>query len=64
MLPDMQGVKCRTGRTVIASRTEAASVAAGVAKGASPEQCPYCGWWHVVGYGSPIERPSKPRRRR
>lgn len=62
-LRGMQGVKCRTRRAPIATQAEAATIAAGVLKGASAMRCPYCGWWHVVGHGSPIERPSKPRKR-
>lgn len=42
---------------------EAESVAQRVRKGAHAEHCPYCGWWHVVGDTSTLERPSKPRRR-
>lgn len=60
----MKGVRCRTKRAPIETQLEAATIAAGVAKGAEAVECPYCGWWHVVGYGSPIERPSKPRKRR
>ncbi len=60
----IRGARCRTKRPPIASWAEAAAIASGVRKGAEALRCPYCGWWHVVGYGSPIERPSKPRRRR
>lgn len=60
----IKGVRCRTKRDPIESRAQAAAIAGRVQKGASAEQCPYCGWWHVVGWGSPIERPSQPRRRR
>lgn len=60
----VQGVRCWTKRAAIATRVEAVQIAARVAKGATAQQCPYCGWWHVVGMGSSIEHPSKPRRRR
>lgn len=59
----MRGVKCQTKRPPIESRLEAATIAARVPKGAEAVQCPYCGWWHVVGYGSALERPSTPRKR-
>lgn len=60
----MKGVKCSTTRPAFESRLEAAAIAVRVRKGAQALNCPYCGWWHVVGYGSSIERPSPPRRRR
>ncbi|WP_353889747.1 GNAT family N-acetyltransferase [Galbitalea sp. SE-J8] len=51
-------------RAPIGSLVEAQAVTARVWKGAHPEQCPYCGWWHVVGRASTIERRSTPRKRR
>lgn len=60
----VRGVRCSTKRAPIGTQQEAVSIAAGVAKGAEAVECPYCGWWHVVGYGSPLERPSTPRKRR
>lgn len=60
----MRGVRCITKRPPLDTQYEAAVIAARVPKGAQAVQCQYCGWWHVVGYGSPIETPSKPRRRR
>ena len=63
-LHHMRGVRCRTRRAPIATQIEAATIAAGVLKGASAVHSPYCGWWHVVGHGSPIERPSQPRKLR
>ncbi len=59
----MRGVRCRTKGAPIESREEAAAIAAGVLKGAEALSCPYCGWWHVVGHGTPIERPSRAKRR-
>lgn len=59
-----RGVRCTTKRPPIDSQHGAAMIAARVVKGAQALQCPYCGWWHVVGYGSPIATPSRPRRRR
>lgn len=60
----MRGVRCITRRPPLDSQHAAAAIAARVVKGAQALHCPYCGWWHVVGYGSPIEHPSKARRRR
>lgn len=60
----VRGVRCTTKRPPFESQSEAAVIAARVPKGAQALRCPYCGWWHVVGYGSPIEKPSRPRRRR
>lgn len=60
----MKPVKCRTTRSAFGSRLEAAAIAVRVRKGAQALNCPYCGWWHVVGYNSLIERPSRPRPRR
>ena len=60
----MRGVRCPTGRAAIATREEASTYAARVPKGAGARHCPYCGCWHVVGFGSAIERPSKPHKRR
>ncbi len=61
---DMKVVKCPTTRAPIESEVEAVTIAARVPKGASAVHCPYCGWWHVVGHGSVLEHPSKPRKRR
>lgn len=64
MLRSMKSVKCRTTRAAIETYADASAIAARVRKGAESQLCPYCGWWHVAGYGSAIERPSKPRKRR
>ena len=58
----MKNPRCRTTRAAIPSHVEAVSIAAKVRKGAEAVHCPYCGWWHVVGIGSSLERPSKPRK--
>ena len=60
----MRGVRCTTTRAPIATLAEAQTIAAGVAKGATAVHCPYCGYWHVVGIGSMLERPTKKRGRR
>ena len=59
----MKGVRCPTGRAVISTEAEASIYAARVRKGARAVRCRYCGWWHVVGLGSPLEHPSKARHR-
>lgn len=46
------------------SRVEALAAAQRAHKATNVVHCRYCGWWHVVGIGSPLERPSKPRKRR
>jgi len=59
----MKNVRCRTKRAPIETQQEAAAIAARVLKGASAVLCSYCGWWHVVGYGSSLERPTRRRGR-
>lgn len=53
-----------SGAAPIATQSEPSTIAAGVYKRATAMRCPYSGRRHVLGIGSAIERPSKPRERR
>lgn len=59
-------VRCPTTRAALES--EVVAIAIAIAHRAHmPVQvvrCRYCRWWHVVGIGSPLERPSRPSKRR
>lgn len=57
----MRGVHCPTTRAAHGSEAAAHIVARRAHKPVHVVRCRYCGWWHVVGVGSPLERPSKPR---
>lgn len=63
-MPTMQGVRCWTKRAPLGSEAEALVAAKYARKPVRVVRCHYCGWWHVVGIGSALERPSKPRKRR
>lgn len=57
-------MRCPTTRAPISSKAEAIVIAQRAHKPTNVVRCHYCGWWHVVGAGSALERPSKPRRRK
>jgi hypothetical protein len=49
----MDSVRCVTGRASTGSSAEAQQISARVRKPIQALQGSYCGWWHVVGVGSP-----------